>query len=246
MKTLLCLFGLILGSATSAETLQLCTGEFEPYAGQHLPEQGISSVAVKTVLEKAGYKMKIEFLPWRRAYANLKSGKCQASYPWALNDERQKDILYSDPLHKDQIAFFVRRNSVEENPRSWQGKTLCIPSGWDLKQIENLTQKYQFKLIRPPELQNCMQMTSLSRADLTAVNQMVGNILIAKTFPGPTPPLVQVSEETTRDFTYFVVSRKYTKAQELIEKFNATLKKLTQDGSYDHLIRAAVEKQKSH
>lgn len=234
-----CIFLLWLGltalSAVQAETLKLATGEFHPYVGKALPDYGLSSQIVRSAFQAVGYQTTLVFMPWRRVAAETAAGLYAGSYPWAMNDERKLQFLYSQPIYRDQIHFFARSDSPLRDEQQWFGKTLCIPDGWDIKQLQQQIEHYRLRLNRPSDIENCLLMVEAGRVDLTAVNRMVGDSLAKELHLGH--GIGPVGNAITTDLNYFIVSRTHPQASKLIEDFNRGLETIRQNGSYERILQ---------
>jgi polar amino acid transport system substrate-binding protein len=47
-----------------AETMTFAVGEWAPYIGQELPNDGVHTERVRAVMQAAGYDLALEYLPW--------------------------------------------------------------------------------------------------------------------------------------------------------------------------------------
>lgn len=81
-------------SQAFADELKITSGEFPPYSSSHLPDLGTHAEAIRKVYEGSGHTLSIEVQPWNRAYAGVKTGTKNASYPWLKTDERVKEVYY--------------------------------------------------------------------------------------------------------------------------------------------------------
>ncbi|MNF39065.1 Bacterial extracellular solute-binding protein, family 3 [compost metagenome] len=223
----------------SAQTLKLATGEFQPYVGESLPGQGLSSQIVQLAFETAGYQTLLVFMPWRRAAAQTGAGHYDGSYPWAMNDERKLRFLYSQPIYQGQIRFFARRSGSLADTSQWYDKTLCIPDGWDTTQLQQPITHYRFKLERPSGIENCLLMVGNGRVDLTAINPMVGASLARKL--QVEHKISPVGEVIATDLNYLIVPRSLPNAGKLIEDFNKGLQRIRDNGRYEQILEHAAE-----
>lgn len=89
-----------------AKTLHISAGEWPPYLGAELPEQGIAARLIKDIFADAGYQVKFHFLPWPRAYRETQLGRYDATAVWMLAPERQQHFWYSNAVLEEQFVFF--------------------------------------------------------------------------------------------------------------------------------------------
>ena len=92
------------------KTIKLVTTDWEPYFGKNLKEQGHFSKICKTAFERVGYKMTVDFLPWKRAMFLTKEKK---KYDGILGiyhkKEREKFFKYTDPIDNAILTFVSKR-----------------------------------------------------------------------------------------------------------------------------------------
>ncbi len=102
---------LMAGTATAETTLRVSVGNWEPYIGQDLPDEGMAAVILRESFANAGYEVELDFLPWKRAFGEAQEGHYDASYLWADREERRELFYYSIPVIVTTNVFFYRRNS---------------------------------------------------------------------------------------------------------------------------------------
>ena len=89
-----------------AEKLHISAGEWPPYLGADLPDQGIAARLIKDIFADAGYQVSFHFLPWPRAYRETQLGRYDATAVWMLAPERQQHFWYSNAVLEVQFVFF--------------------------------------------------------------------------------------------------------------------------------------------
>ncbi|GAA0773994.1 transporter substrate-binding domain-containing protein [Roseibium denhamense] len=100
-----------LTTAAKAETLQIGVGEWAPYIGEALPDQGLHTKRVMDVLNAAGYNdLELVFQPWKRSYEVAKRGDYVATFSWSHSDEREADFIYPEvPLEEQTDVIFYSK-----------------------------------------------------------------------------------------------------------------------------------------
>lgn len=243
MRFLLGLVILLVLTPVHAESLKLVTGEYAPYTSEKLPFGGITTQIVTAAFGEMKQEVAVEFIPWNRAMNYLKSGSVSGSFPWAKNAEREKDVLYSDVIHKYRILSFVKKGSGLEKNFNPTGKTLCLPSGWDLTGIEKELTKYKMTLERPVSMESCVLMLALGRVDLVVMNEHVGYDLIKKLYPKKTPVVGLDNAIFGKSLNlYFLVPKKYPNGKKIISDFNRGLELIKKNGKYDKLVNVLAKK----
>ncbi|MGC0152536.1 substrate-binding periplasmic protein [Chromobacterium vaccinii] len=222
----------------SADGLALVTGEFPPYVGEKLPQGGISAVIVREAFAAAGMPApRIVFLPWKRAYSETGQGRFAASFPYARDASREKDFLYSEPLHLDHFSYFVRQGDKDAEQGRWQGKRLCLPLGWTTAYTEADIRKYQLRLERPPTLDSCLKMLDRNTVDMVSCNDFVASFAIRQLYGERSPFVVAGIGGQQTSALYLIVSRRRPDAERLIRQFNQGLASLRKSGRYQQLVQ---------
>lgn len=232
-------------SVSEAQTLKIVTGEYAPYSGQDLPFGGVSTQVIQAVFKEVKQDIAIEFIPWNRAMNYLKSGNVAGSFPWAKNSEREKELLYSKPVHEYKILSYLTKRSALDKKFSIYDKKACLASGWDISLFEKIFEKNKISIERPITMESCFQMLAMGRIDLVVMNEHVGNAMVKKLFP-LNSPLVGVAIDTLNNSgaLYFTVSKNYPNGKKIISDFNRGLRLLKKNGKYDLLVRE-LEKRES-
>lgn len=218
---------LVFSSALQAASLKLVSGEFSPYTGEKLPEQGESTKIIRRVFKEMSQEIVIEFMPWNRGMNGLKNTTVAGSFPWVMSDERKEFLLFSDPIHKYKVVHFVRKDSDLEFSSKLNNKVLCHPEGWESSMYSEMITKYKLTLVRPITIESCFRMLEKKRVDFISANENIGKEAIKKLYPQASPFKVIVSPIFTHEFRYhFVIPKKYPGSESLMKRFNAALVKV--------------------
>ena len=106
-------------SLTLPTYIEVSAGEWPPFLGADLPQQGVVARIIRDIFAEAGIAVRFTFLPWARAMHDAKSGKYDATAVWLLTDERRLTFLYSEAVLSEQHVLFFRKSE----PFLWQGLT---------------------------------------------------------------------------------------------------------------------------
>lgn len=233
---------LFLFKATHAsDPLPLVTGEYPPYAGVQLPEKGISTILAKSIFKAAGFpEITIEWQPWQRGYAAAKAGRFAASFPYFWDEEREKDFIYSEPLHIYDRAYFATNGNLDALEGHWRGLRLCVPLGWTIEPFKEVVEEFEMEMLRPAALESCLRMLESKRADLIVDDELVIAHELKKTF-GTTEGFSASSFKKQEEKSFIIISRKWPQAKELEKKINAALIELHASGEYDRIVKEYFE-----
>ena len=85
--------------------LVLLSGEWQPYVGEKLVDQGFMTELVRAAFAEMGRKIEIKWLPWVRGEQAVLKGEYFATFPYANSVERNPLFYFSDPLFHTQTVF---------------------------------------------------------------------------------------------------------------------------------------------
>jgi len=102
----------LLASPVPAE-LRLASVEYPPYSSSELPDGGGLVELTRRAFATQGYQPRIDFKPWARVRAELRSGEFHgalALWPKEIEEER---LIASRPLFYSQLGLFVRSDDPQ-------------------------------------------------------------------------------------------------------------------------------------
>lgn len=223
---------------TSPMVLHLTTGDFAPFSGETLPNQGLATEIVKRAFLKAGYLVDFTFLPWERGYNETLAGNYLGTFPYSQNAERQTLFLYSDPIYSFKVVFFAQSTSDIDFSQGFNldGMHVCLPIGYNnfLTSQKNIDSS-KIILDQPVDLAACFKMLQAGRTDVVMIMELVGWAVVDQTFGSRSdfkvlsPPLLETSD-------YLVISKNYPEGNVYMERFNTALKDLHQQGVIDQIL----------
>ncbi|OYT92425.1 MAG: hypothetical protein CFE43_08215 [Burkholderiales bacterium PBB3] len=149
------------GTAAPADTVLLATGDYPPLAGEGEPDGGLLTQVVVAAYAAQGVSVRLTYLPWQRGYNETLSGFYTGTFPYVKNAEREALFLFSNSLHTDTIRLFALSNATL--PVRWSGKSICVPLGYGIQQIQAFALANAARLERPASMVNCFQLLQLGR-----------------------------------------------------------------------------------
>ena len=115
------LMAIVLSSSRPAESLKpiiLSSGDWPPYTGESLPNQGVATAVVDFVFKQMGYQTQIQFAPWALALSRAEQGQrndqIRGVYPYMLSEQREKGFYLSDAVIDIAYAFFFRYRPADD------------------------------------------------------------------------------------------------------------------------------------
>jgi polar amino acid transport system substrate-binding protein len=88
-----------------AEEITLTLQDYPPYMGENLPHKGLLTRLVVAAFEQQGMTVKLESVPNKRAIEGVRQGIYPGGFGWARNPDREKDLVYSDPVLSLSMIF---------------------------------------------------------------------------------------------------------------------------------------------
>ncbi|MFC4159296.1 substrate-binding periplasmic protein [Chitinimonas lacunae] len=223
---------------TSPPQVHLVTSAYPPYFGPDLPNQGIISEIVTEAYRRAGYRAKLEFLPWTRCLAYARTGQVDGLFGvWYLK-ERESFLLYSDPMPPIQLGFYTK---VSSNIRY---KTLEDLRRYVIGTVQDYGDPPHFVAARlntdvaPTDKHNLAKLHA-GRVDLILIERGVARHLIATEMPELQQELTWIEPPVATMQQYVALSKKSPRAEQLRQAFNKGLREMSNDGTLQRLLESS-------
>lgn len=236
----LCLFVAAACCPAHAEKIALTTGQDNPpFTDSTRPDGGIGTRLVLDVFRSMGTQTRLDWLPWRRGFSLTRRGVYQASFPYLRTAERERDFLYSDPIFTDFSYLWTRADDAigPDDPGRFKGKTICVPQGFQsplLDLLAAMIARDEVKLVRTDSPEKCVQMLAAGRVD--ALSGQESEIAIPIRTLGLAGRIVHDPAPLARLDFHVIFPRESAGAVDLQSRFNATLRRMKEDGRYAALM----------
>jgi polar amino acid transport system substrate-binding protein len=219
---------------TQGTVIRLVTGEYAPFTGENLPQGGMGTEIVTSVLKSLDWQYQIVFEPWERSVVDLDANQFFGAFPFSIDVERSRDHLFSDAIFTDPFMFFALKDAPFHylQPDDLTGRTLCYPGakGWSLEGLQPLVDAGKIKMERPADLPACFNMLKANRVDLVFAAESVG-WTAAKTALGSTDAIKTLEQPYKVAYAHIMITKTYPNGSQLLGRFNAALQKLEEDGT---------------
>ena len=108
------IFALPVHAKTDEDTLSMLVFEIPPWSFQNDAGQwdGFGVELVRTLLEKAGFRLSFQTLPWSRALEYMKSGNLDIMVQLSKTPEREEFIHFLGVSAYDQVCLVVRKENA--------------------------------------------------------------------------------------------------------------------------------------
>ncbi len=220
-------------------TLMISTGEWAPYVSKEIAGGGMSREIVEAALNEAGLDFEMCFFPWKRAMLSMKNGQYGASFPWVKRKSREKYSLYSGPLHKYKISLFYLKDKY---PEGIENTSVTALKNLSIGVVRGYVQGVQYKemglrVIELTDNEMGIQMLVRGYIDLMSESSDVGRYVINKIYPDQKDRFGDVAAPIESESLYMLFPKVKGNSPDILRKFNAGLKKIKENGKYDHIVQ---------
>lgn len=188
--------------------------------------EGIDPEVVRRIAERLGYSLEIHDMAFDSVIAAVQSGKAHiAASGITVTEDRKKQVSFTDPYVIAAQAIIVPKNSPIKSPADLKGKRIGVQHG-------TTGDSYVAQAIQEPER---------FQHGPVAVAALVSGKLDVVVIDGE-PALVYVSQNpglkilpqplTTEEYAFAIGKDN----PELLQKFNAELKKMKDSGELESII----------
>lgn len=201
--------------------------------------EGLYPRLLKAVIDQTGHKSDIFATPWKRAllYGETGVGAVGGAYK---NDERLKLYDYSAPLYQEKLVVFINKNKRFDYKgiEDLAGKTIGVNRGWSYGQEFDEARKNKlFEVnVRGNPTEN-FKMLALGRIDCLILDKLSGDSYVRLLGMGDKIELLPVA--FSMNDAYLILSKEKN-MKPFLEKFNSSLEKMRQDGTYDEIVQTFI------
>lgn len=227
-RSLLCLLMLVAAmgaSAQAAVSIRVITDEWRPWVDPGSTNGGAFVQLVKLVGRRMGVDFALSFRPWKRAEHELREGQAFAAFPYRPNAEREAEFWFSDPIVKTTMVLFTSRGSRVSAGHPLHKLADLRPylvggllGAWYQSDLEAVNVDVEWT----PTLEASFEKLKLGRVDVVPAETGAGWVAASKVFGDPALLDTHQVAESDSDFR-LMVSRTFSGARELLERFNRAL-----------------------
>lgn len=235
-----------LSAATAETVIPLATGEWVPYASQHLPSNGAAAEIVTAAFQAVGMQVRFEFYPWKRAETAVANGTVFAAFPYFVLAERvaRSDLfLHSQPLFSSVYGILYNTTHTDaahlvdyHQPRDLAGKRIGILAGTPM--VAHPLQDAGVSFEETPVIEFSVRKLYAGRIDYVIDDRAVLSSKIQELFPGETSSFAFLPIDFTQKRTmHLLVSKNYPQSEPLLQRYNEGLRIISTNGTLDALYK---------
>ena len=208
----------------------LATGEWPPFTGQSLPEQGLLCKVIRDIFAESGVSVDIVFRPWQRAMEEARLGKVDGTFLWRTSPQREGLFYFSLPLIQTEVVFFHRKNTSFEWSELEDLKKYRFAGVIGLNYSEEFSQMEKdgdVSISRMPETQQMFRALLWSRIHAVPAIKESGYFTISQMFDAAiVNTLVHHPKPLAVHPLHFLAGRKHERGMEVVELFDKGLRAL--------------------
>lgn len=211
-------------------------GDSPPYITQS-NGPGVVGEIVRAALKAVDREAVFKFVPWKRAMHMVVEGEAMASLPWSKTREREKNVLFSDPVLLKRDVFIYLRDKHPEGIRFYQLT--------DLKELKigpirgywyiNMFMDLHLRMGKPTTLDNNLRKLGHARIDLVPVSSAIGRVGINRVFPNEAYRF-KMTKPFSVETLHVIISKKLPDSQQILRAFNNGLAIIKKNGTYSSIL----------
>ncbi|MCP4023713.1 MAG: amino acid ABC transporter substrate-binding protein [Desulfobacteraceae bacterium] len=230
-----------------AEPVRITNGEWLPYHSKTLPHFGAGSRIVTESFNNVGIDVEWGFFPWKRGYKLVVKKEWDASIGWIRTPEREKEVLFSDPVYGGKWVLFHLKsvvfdwNTIDDLKQFRIGATANYSYG---KQFDDAEKQKLIKVERVPRLEQNFSKLLGGRMKIMVHAVDSGYATLRAHFEPHEIDLITHHPKPIQVVDYHLVFSKTEQNKERLILFNKGLKQLREMGKIDKYIKEAWDQSK--
>ncbi|OHD13186.1 MAG: hypothetical protein A2086_09675 [Spirochaetes bacterium GWD1_27_9] len=240
------IFSLIFSTYTFSDTITISSGEYAPWCGEKIKDNGFVLDVTRKAFEVMGHKVEISFYPWKRSYEVIKSGQCIAGAYWLDDKVKRTETYYSDPVMNEEVVFFYKKTNPISN---WNILKDLVK--YRIGVTIGYTYTSEFWKMGTDKILNFDEAVSddsnfkklnYDRIDIFPCEVVTGYTVLRNLFD---ENIVSQFDHNKKPLTtttgHIIFTKNNPKVKEYLEIFNKGLKKLKDDGTYKALYEKLLK-----
>jgi len=239
---LLLVLGLgILPGPARASGYRVATGDhYPPFTSQQLPGGGFATEIVRAVYAHMDLPFELSWLPWKEGYSDMLNGYFVGVFPYGKNPDRDKVVLYSDPLWVFKGSRLFSRSDDKTNFNNLNrisGAFLCLGSHQPRQWLKAYLAKGTFIMLQAPNVTDCFKMLAAKRVDAVAIDELTGIAIIKQQTLKRSGFKISKKNLGRQSSRHFLVAKSDETSQTFLARFNKSLAAIRASGAYAKILR---------
>jgi len=216
--------------------LELAAINWPPIYGQNIPKNGFFTELCREAYRRAGYDIKLIFLPWSRVIYETKKGKYDGVLGAYYNDERSQHFIYSDVVIINE-EIFIRREETKFSSTALdvlkRHRVVALRGSAQAQELINAG----FAVDEVTSHSQSISMLLAKRHDLALVGKPFYLHYLLHEGQNNKDKLAIINPPFKSYQLFTLLSRKRKNAHYIMKQFNAALQQMKDDGTYAEIIK---------
>ena len=220
----------------AAQEVTLVSSEHPPYFGENLGNYGFITEIIVEAYKKAGYDVKVEFMPWARGLELTKQGDYDGMFALWHRKDREEWFVFSDPLPPNELGFYKRASDDISFTTLEDLKPYVIGT---VRGYANPPEFDQASYLRKEETvddETNLRKLLNKRVDLVVIDKGLAMYTLETEFPNQKGDAEWIEPALEKVDQHLVISKKAKDYQQKLEDFNRGLKQLTEEGGVQEIL----------
>lgn len=225
-----------IGPLAAQDRLSVVADEWPPFSGASLPNQGITVDVISTVLERAGYEVDAQILPWARIMSGSRSGEYDIVGSLFMDADIATYMTYGNPYYQTEVKF-VQRVGAGLNVTSLEALaaySIAVGDGFLYEEAFDRADQLN-KVIVTTTVQG-VQMVAFDWVDLTLDSEDVVHYAITQEVPDIADRIEILPYVLAEHNIHMAVRNSLPNKDHIVDDFNRVLDEMRADGTLEALL----------
>lgn len=242
--TILILLGLPAGfsKAAAPETIVLATSP-NPLLSRKTDKgvEGFLGLVMEEAFRRMGQKVEVRLMPWARCVEETRTGAVDGVFALFHSPDRDADFLFTgEPLSEQTEVLFVRRDSLMSFNGDFAAlsgkKVAAINRGIHSPRLRQaLAEGWHPEIVGVNSLESAAAMLAAGRVDLVPAHREVFQLILQEQHLSD--QIIELSPPVESVKGYLALTKRKD-LQSVATAFDAALRSMKADGTYDSLYAA--------
>lgn len=208
---------------------------YPPYSGHDLKEKGFCPDVTKTALERAGYKVDVQLMDWRKVLENAASGKVDViTCSWHVSS-RESFLLFTKLLHANRLVFAAPVVNAFEytHLEDLKGKKVGVVAGYGYP--SSFLEASYIQRVVGPSVEDNLRAVASGALDATLDDEGLMRNQLRHSLSSVASDIRLTRGAIHETPLVAGVSRHRPDVEEIVERFNAALVVMAGDGTLKDL-----------
>lgn len=226
----------------TAPVVDFYIGEWEPFTGKYMKNGGLITAIVSEACRNSGINSKFKFYPWKRAEFSVERGESFATFPYQETNERKEMYLFSETIYTSSMAILYlkkRTSSIDlKHIRKEDFRNIRAGIIYGTDAVKHELEKLGAVVEEVQDVSQNFKKLEENRIDIIIDDVLVIKYSIAKLYGSDTLKFEFSDKSFGNKANYkLMVSKKYPNSVQLLTKFNAGIRTIISNGTYNRIIR---------